>query len=110
MQSSSSLTSIPPSNSIQASTYIPPSTSIPPTICPVCNSCPANNCSCPVCSSLKSNPFINDDLVDILWTWDGTKFNPPAGAAVAETIVVPNPTKEINSSSTMIEQNTNNSK
>ena len=60
MQSSSSLTSIPPSNSIQASSYIPPSTSIPPTICPICNSCPANNCSCPVCNSLKSNPFIND--------------------------------------------------
>jgi len=60
MQSSSSSTSIP--------------ASIPPTICPVCNSCPANNCSCPACNSLRSNPIINDYGLIIIGVLGGLLF------------------------------------
>lgn len=41
-------------------------------------------------SDAGSNPIINDDNVTFLWTWDGTKFNPPAAAIQHDVISVGN--------------------
>jgi len=39
-------------------------------------------------SEVGNNPIITDNDVKILWTWDGTNFNPPGSATTHDVIFV----------------------
>jgi hypothetical protein len=40
-------------------------------------------------SDAGENPIINNPDVELLWTWDGVKFNPPVKISAVQEIIAP---------------------